>query len=429
MDTERPSPRYTDIDLWEPADVLDAMIEGQFAAVAAVRATLPAIERAALAMEARLSVGGRLIYAGAGTSGRLAVQDGAELMPTFSWPRERLVLLIAGGDQAMVQAVEGAEDEIGQAAALMRRHCVDGSDVLIAVAASGTTPFTLACMRAARQRGSLTIGIANNPDTPLLLEPEQAIFLQTGAEPIAGSTRMNAGTAQRITLNLLSTLVMIRLGHVYRGLMVDVHAANLKLTKRKEEMLVYLTGRNRKEAREAIVCADGSVKLAVLLLHGGDLEKARTILAQAGGRLRIAVDLLTGRNGPTSTADPLRNERMLVWSTQHKMPTSLKWLAPWYRVEDGEERRAIENELRREICDAHALAGEAATLLARRGDMDEALFLLSGGRVAEVHLTWSPSRETDPRCPTTTFYDSLDHWVEQSMVPLHAWFGDTYDDD
>ena len=120
---------------------------------------------------------------------------------------------------------------------------------------------------------------------------------------------MNAGTAQRITLNLLSTLVMIRLGHVYRGLMVDVHAGNVKLTKRKEEMLVYLTGRNRKEAREAIVCADGSVKLAVLLLHGGDLEKARTILAQAGGRLRIAVDLLTGRNGPTSTADPLRGQR------------------------------------------------------------------------------------------------------------------------
>ena len=111
------------------------------------------------------------------------------------------------------------------------------------------------------------------------------------------------------------------------------------------------------------------------------------------------------------------------------MPTSLKWLAPWYGVEDAQERRAIENELRREICDEHALAGEAATLLARRGDMDEALFLLSGGRVVEVHLTWSPSRETDPRWPTTTFYDSFDQWVEQGMIPLHAWFGDTYDDD
>ena len=309
MDTERPSPRYTDIDLWEPADVLDALIEGQFAAVAAVRAAFPAIERAALAMEERLNDGGRLIYAGAGTSGRLAVQDGAELMPTFSWPRERLLLFIAGGDQAMVQAVEGAEDEIGQAADLVRRHRVNGRDALIGVAASGTTPFTLACMREAKRLGALTIGIANNPDTPVLLETEQAIFLQTGAEPIAGSTRMNAGTAQRITLNLLSTLVMIRLGRVYRGLMVDVQASNRKLTKRKEAMLVYLTGRNRDDAREAIACANGSVKLAVLLLHGCDLEKARTILAQAGGRLRTAVDLLAGRNGQASAANSPRRRQ------------------------------------------------------------------------------------------------------------------------
>ena len=105
------------------------------------------------------------------------------------------------------------------------------------------------------------------------------------------------------------------------------------------------------------------------------------------------------------------------------------WLAPWYGVDDVEGRRVIESELRREICDAHVLAGEAATLLARRGDMDEALFLLSDGRVVEVHLTWSRSREMDPRWPTTAFYDSLEHWVEQSMIPLHAWFGDTYDDD
>ena len=124
METERVSPRYSGIDVWDPADVLDAMIEAQFCAVAAVRAVRPAIERAALAMEARLRHQGRLIYAGAGTSGRLAVQDGAELMPTFSWPPERLLLLIAGGDKAMVRAVEGAEDEIGQARELVARHGV-----------------------------------------------------------------------------------------------------------------------------------------------------------------------------------------------------------------------------------------------------------------------------------------------------------------
>src|SRR5689334_19678305 len=143
MTTERPSPRFADIDIWEPGDVLEAMIGGQFAAVAAVRAVLPAIERAGLAMEPRLRAGGRLIYAGAGTSGRLAVQDGAELMPTFGWPRERLLLLIAGGNEAMMRAVEGAEDEIEQAAAQVRQHDLGAADAVIAVAASGTTPFTL----------------------------------------------------------------------------------------------------------------------------------------------------------------------------------------------------------------------------------------------------------------------------------------------
>jgi N-acetylmuramic acid 6-phosphate etherase len=292
MDTERPSPRYADIDVWDPADILDAMIEGQFAAVAAVRAVLDDIERAAAAVEARLSDGGRLIYAGAGTSGRLAVQDGAELMPTFNWPRERLLLLMAGGDQAMVRAVEGAEDERWQAEELVRHHEINASDALVAVAASGTTPFTVACMRAAKQAGALTVGIANNAATPLLTESDHAIFLQTRAEPIAGSTRMNAGTAQRVALNLLSTLVMIRLGRVYRGLMVDMQASNKKLTRRKEEMLVYLTGKSRAEAQAAIAAAKGDLKLAVLLLHGCDVERGRAILAKANGRLRSALALV-----------------------------------------------------------------------------------------------------------------------------------------
>src|SRR5262245_10338707 len=151
METERPSPRYANIDCWGPADVLEAMLGGQFAAVAAVRAALPEIERAGLGLEQRLKGTGRLIYAGAGTSGRLAVQDGAELMPTFSWPRERLLLLIAGGEEAMVRAVEGAEDEVGQATELVKRHGVGAGDVLIAVAASGTRPFTLAWLREAQR--------------------------------------------------------------------------------------------------------------------------------------------------------------------------------------------------------------------------------------------------------------------------------------
>jgi len=292
MDTERPSPRYSGIDVWEPADVLDAMIEGQFAAVAAVRAARLDIERAALAMQTRLREHGRLIYAGAGTSGRLAVQDGAELMPTFSWPRERLLLLIAGGDAAMMQAVEGAEDEVGNARELVQQHGVDSNDVMIAVAASGTTPFTLACLREAKQRDALTIGIANNPGTPLLEEADHPILLDTGPEPIAGSTRMNAGTAQRVTLNLLSSLLMIRLGRVYDGLMVDVQASNTKLVQRCEEMLVRLTGRQREDVRDALKQADGSVKVAALLLQGCDLGQAQATLADAGGQLRLAMAAL-----------------------------------------------------------------------------------------------------------------------------------------
>ena len=288
MLTERPSPRFADIDVWEPAEVLEAMIGGQFAAVAAVRTALAAIERAALAMEPRLRQGGRLIYAGAGTSGRLAVQDGAELMPTFGWPRERLLLLIAGGGAAMMQAVEGAEDQVGRGVEL---GDVGERDVMLAVAASGTTPFTLSCLREAKRRGALTIGIANNPNTPLLNDAEHGIFLDTGAEPIAGSTRMNAGTAQRITLSLLSTLVMIRLGHVYRGLMVDVQAANSKLTRRKREMLRHLSGSCEEEVEQALLRADGNVKLAVLLLKGCSLEAARSILERARGELRAAIDL------------------------------------------------------------------------------------------------------------------------------------------
>jgi N-acetylmuramic acid 6-phosphate etherase len=288
MDTERHSPRYSAIDVWSPADILDAMIEGQFAAVAAVRAARTAIEEAVLAIEPRLRDGGRLVYAGAGTSGRLAVQDGAELMPTFSWPAERVLLLIAGGDQALVRSVEGAEDESEEAIALVRRHALGASDVLIAVAASGTTPFTLACLREAKRWGALTIGIANNRGTPLLEEAEHPVWLDTGPEPIAGSTRMKAGTAQRIALNLLSSLVMIRLGRVYRGLMVDLNAVNKKLMRRSEKILLELSGRSREEVREALQEANGSVKIAFLLLEGCNLDDARNVLDRTGGQLRAA---------------------------------------------------------------------------------------------------------------------------------------------
>lgn len=300
MDTERASPRYAGIDLWDVSEVLDALIEGQFAAVSAVREARFELERAALAIAARLENEGRLVYAGAGTSGRLAVQDGAELPPTFNWPLDRLLLLIAGGHDAFVRSVEGAEDDVDHAVRVVRQNEVGPKDALIAVAASGTTPFTLACMREAKARGALTVGLANNRDTPLLAEADCPVFLNTGAEPIAGSTRMKAGTAQRIALNVLSTLLMIRAGRVHEGLMVDVQAVNQKLVRRSEEMLVRLSGRGRPEVHKALQTAKGSVKLAVLLLRGCDLDRAAALLAQAGGNLRRALQLLD-RSG----ADPV----------------------------------------------------------------------------------------------------------------------------
>ena len=296
MQTERASPRYSSIDIWEPSEVLDALMESQFAAVAAVHGARTALEHAALAAEARLRHRGRLVYAGAGTSGRLAVQDGAELMPTFGWPQDRLLLLIAGGKEALVQSVEGAEDEAAEGARLIGQHRVRAADVLIGVAASGTTPFTLACLREAKRHGALTIGIANNPSTPLLEEAHHAIWLDTGSEPIAGSTRMKAGTAQRVALTIFSSLLMIRLGRTYEGLMVDVQAVNAKLVRRSENMLLQLTGKSREEVHTALARANGSVKLAVMLLHGCDPAEARRLLDRANGQLRAALALIGSRS-------------------------------------------------------------------------------------------------------------------------------------
>ena len=295
MSTERPSPRYSEIDCWEPADALDAMIEGQFAAVAAVRGARASIENAARAMEARLRYRGRLVYVGAGTSGRLAVQDGAELMPTFSWPLERLLLVMAGGPTALTRSIEGAEDKADEGVEFIRDYRVDTNDVVIAVAASGTTPFTLACLREAKRSGALTIGIANNRGTPILREADHPIWLDTGSEPIAGSTRLVAGTAQKITLNLLSSLLMILLGRVYDGLMVDVQASNEKLLRRSEDMLIRLTHCDREQARDALGRAHGSVKIAVMLLNGCDLDRAKALLDRANGQLRKALALLGQR--------------------------------------------------------------------------------------------------------------------------------------
>ncbi len=291
--TETVSPRFRDLDAWPPAAVLQSLWAGQLAAVAVVGAALPAIERAVEAAVPRLAGGGRLIYAGAGTSGRIGVQDGAELPPTFDWPPERLVLLMAGGDQAFTRSIENAEDDRAAAAAAIVDHAVGPADVLLAIAASGNTPFTVAAARAAGARGALTIGIANSPGGRLLEACDHPILIETGAEVVAGSTRLQAGTAQKIVLNLISTLTMVRLGRVHQGLMVDMQARNAKLRLRALRMLQTLTGAEEATAGAALETAGGRVKTAVLVLRGLTREAAEALLARHAGHLRPALSSLS----------------------------------------------------------------------------------------------------------------------------------------
>jgi N-acetylmuramic acid 6-phosphate etherase len=289
MSTESAGARYRGLDAWPSRDILDVFIEGQMAAVAAVRAAAPQIEVAAEAVTARLQAGGRLVYVGAGTSGRLALLDGVELTPTFDWPPERVVYLLAGGEGALVRAVEGAEDDREAGRRDVAAARVAPEDAVIAVAASGSTPYTLAALETARARGALGIAIANNPGSLLLAAADVPILLDTGTEAIGGSTRMKAGTAQKATLNLLSSLVMTRLGRVHDGYMVDLRATNAKLRRRSERMLTEMTGARAEDAREALQRCGGRVKPAVLVLKGLAPEAAERALAEAGGSLRQAL--------------------------------------------------------------------------------------------------------------------------------------------
>jgi N-acetylmuramic acid 6-phosphate etherase len=288
MDTEDRPKRYRDADTWPAERSLAAMLDSQMAAFRAVRHALPELARAAEAAAERLGRGGRLVYAGAGASGRLAVQDGVELHPTFGWPRERLCYLIAGGEAALVRSIEGAEDDASAGAAAVDGLALGAADVLVAVAASGRTAFTCAAQARARAAGAMTIGLANNPGTPLLEQAEIPVLLATGPEFLAGSTRMTAGTAQKIALNLLSTQTMMALGRVYQGFMVDVIPSNAKLVARAKGIVQALTGCAPAQAAALWERAGGDLKVAVLLADCLGVDEAKARLEAAGGNLRRA---------------------------------------------------------------------------------------------------------------------------------------------
>lgn len=289
MRTEQMSVRYTDLDSWPTAEMLAAMYEGQLAAAAAVREALSPIAAAVEDAVPALQRGGRLVYAGAGSSGRIAVQDGAELPPTYDWPTDRLVFAIAGGAEALMRSAEGAEDNESAGAQALVEARVAANDVVIGVAASGTTPFTVGALSTANRIGAVTIAIANNSGAPLFDVARHRILVETGSEVVAGSTRMNAGTAQKIVLNLLSTAMMVRLGRVYRGLMVDMRARNAKLRRRATAIVSEIVQCSVPNATKYLEIADGDVKTAVLVGLGMSRREAEQLLQQHGGNLRAAI--------------------------------------------------------------------------------------------------------------------------------------------
>lgn len=289
MTTELIDCRFAEIDQWPTISAVEAMLEGHMAALAAIRSQSEMIAAAADAAANRLGSSGRLIYAGAGTSGRIAVQDGVELYPTFNWPRSRLVFLMAGGMTALVESAEGAEDDAEEGERQVSNNQVGANDVVIGVAASGSTPFTVAVIRAAKERGALTVGLANNIGSQLEAQAEFGICVQTGSEVIAGSTRMKAGTAQKAVLNTLSTAIMLRRGLVFKGMMVNFRISNEKLLARGHAMIRTLSGVDQIAAEHALENAGRRVLPAILIALGADRNEADRLITDNNGNARAAI--------------------------------------------------------------------------------------------------------------------------------------------
>ena len=290
LPTETPSDRHPDLDLYATDDLVRAFTADQAHAAAVVHAAAAQLARAVDAAVPRIAAGGRLIYAGAGTSGRLGLLDSVELFPTFGWPKDRALALIAGGRPALFEAVEGAEDDRAQGAADLCALQPTAHDVVIALAASGATPYVLGVLEAARSAGVLAIGIANNPDAPVTAAADIGITLDTGSETISGSTRLKAGTAQKIALNTLSSAIMVRLHKVYGNLMVDVRPTNAKLYRRAVALTVRATGASEADARRTLEACHYQVKVAIVaLLRKTDVAAAQVALAAAEGSVRRAL--------------------------------------------------------------------------------------------------------------------------------------------
>jgi len=283
--------RYAGIDQATVAELAALMNEADATVPAAVRASLPQIVPAIEAVADRMRGGGRLLYVGAGTPGRLGVLDASECRPTFSTPPELVRGLIAGGEPAMFTAQEGVEDDADAGREVIAAEGVGPADSVVGITASGRTPYVLAAVEEARARGALTVGISCNAGTALSAAAEHGIEVVVGPEVVAGSTRLKAGTAQKLVLNMFSTIAMVQLGKTYGNLMVDLGATNAKLRERAIRMVRTVTGASRERAEEALEASGMRVKLAILRLERGlEPAEASARLAATGGRLRDALE-------------------------------------------------------------------------------------------------------------------------------------------
>lgn len=293
--TETANPLTRAIDRASTEEVL-ALINAEDAAVAsAVQSEIPRIAKALEAIEDSWDRGGRLYYVGAGTSGRLGVLDAAECPPTFGTPAERVQALIAGGTDALLKAVEGAEDRPDQGRADLVERGFGAGDALVGIAASGRTPYVLGAIEFASSLGAVTVGLSCSPGSALEDAVQYPITPEVGPEVVAGSTRMKCGTAQKLVLNMLSTGLMIRTGCVLGNLMVNVQVKNRKLARRAERILREVTGCSLAEARSELPKADYDVRLAILM-HKGRLQRAdgEQLLRRCGNNLRKALEALPG---------------------------------------------------------------------------------------------------------------------------------------
>ena len=294
MNTESVSNKSADLDMKRPEDALAILLTGQQDALSAVANALSDIASGAHVLAETIRSGGKIAYAAAGSSGLMAMADGLELPGTFSIANDKIKILMAGGISSLTDMLGSTEDDGAAAADDVLNANIGAGDCLIGVSASGSTPYTLAALEAASNAGARTISIANNADTPLLRVADVGILLATPPEIIAGSTRMGAGTAQKVTLNMMSTLMAVQLGHVYDGYMINVRADNKKLRKRAEKIVSEIGNCSTAEASGFLDSTDGSVKTAIMLAAGAaNVNAAETLIEGHAGQLRQALSAYT----------------------------------------------------------------------------------------------------------------------------------------